>query len=237
MWRHLKQISTQAIGLVLPQDCFICGLACGKEILCGQCRAGVQVMNVACCPRCALPNPAGALCGRCIKRLPPFDASYAAFAYTFPIREMIHALKYAHRFALTHELANALIQQVQVLSPSEQPDLVMPVPLHADRLRERGFNQAVELARILVAHTKWSFDVNSLTRVRATSQQVGLKLLQRRRNLHRAFECHKSLKGKHVLVVDDVMTTGMTLAEVARTLKAAGAARVTNFVVARTMEM
>jgi ComF family protein len=180
------------------------------------------------CPRCALASPGGALCGRCLAEPPRYDATIAALAYAFPADALIHALKFRGELALAPLLAGMLFRNIAV---HEKIDLMVPVPLSAKRLRERGYNQSAEIARGLAARAPLELFV--CERSRDTAAQVELPWSERRRNVRGAFRCTRALSGT-VAIVDDVMTTGATLDEMAGALKAAGAARVVNWVVART---
>lgn len=176
-----------------------------------------------------MPTAQGATCGRCLRDPPAFDATHAAFAYAFPLDRIVQALKYRHRLALAGFLADALLPLV----PSENA-VLLPMPLHVRRLRERGFNQAVEVARPLARAAGLPLELGAVGRVLNTAPQASLPWKARRVNMLGAFRCDASFTGKTVIVVDDVMTTGATLDELARTLKRHGAARVENLVVART---
>ena len=204
-------------------SCFLCRGA-ARGVLCEDCDAELPRLAQPLCPRCALASPGGALCGRCLAEPPHYDATVAALAYEFPADVLIHALKFRGELALAPFLGSLL--------PKErlEADVVMAMPLSSERLRERGFNQAVEIARALGR----PLDLGLCTKTRSTPAQTNLPWSERRRNVRGAFACGRALAGAAVAVVDDVMTTGATLDEIAKTLKAAGAARVTNWVVART---
>ncbi|WP_332669825.1 ComF family protein [Aromatoleum sp.] len=215
-------------NFLLPQDCFVCGDECGPDPLCVACRAMLP-RQPAGCPVCAVPTTEGVTCGRCLRDPPAFDATHAAFAYAFPLDRIVQALKYRHRLALAGFLADGLLPFV----PSEKA-VLLPMPLHVRRLRERGFNQAVEVARPLARATGLPLELGAVGRVLNTAPQASLPWKARRVNMRGAFRCDAVFTGKTVIVVDDVMTTGATLDELARTLKRHGAARVENLVVART---
>lgn len=216
------------VNLLLPQDCFVCGDECGAGPLCAACR-DLLPRQPADCPVCAVPTTEGAVCGHCLREPPAFDATHAAFAYAFPLDRIVQALKYRHRLALAGFLADALLPLV----PPEQA-VLLPMPLHVRRLRERGFNQAVEVARPIGRATGLPLELDAVVRVLNLAPQASLPWKARRVNMRGAFRCDASFTGKTVIVVDDVMTTGATLDELARTLKRHGAARVENLVVART---
>ncbi len=207
--------------------CFLCRGA-ARAPLCAGCDADLPRLAAPLCPRCALESPSGELCGRCLAEAPHYDATIAALAYRFPADALVHALKFRGELALAALLGEMLLQKI----PSgEAVDCVIPVPLSAARLRERGYNQALEIAR----HVKpGMIDLSACVRQGNAPPQTGLPLEERHRNVRGAFRCTRSLAGARVAVLDDVMTTGATLDEIARTLKHSGAARVVNWVVART---
>ena len=207
--------------------CFVCRGA-ARGVLCAACRAELPRLAPARCPRCALPAPGGALCGRCLAEPPAFDATHAVLRYEFPADVLVQALKFRGELALA-PLLGALLREA--IAGSEAVDCVIPVPLSATRLRRRGYNQALEIARKLPG----KLDFASCTRERDGTPQSELPWEERRRNVRGAFACRRALAGARVAVVDDVMTTGATLNEVARALKGAGAASVVNWVVARTL--
>lgn len=182
------------------------------------------------CPVCAIEVCEGAVCGRCQSHPPAFDASIAAFPYAFPIDRMVQALKYQRRLALARFFAETLSS----FEPPAGDVILLPMPLHVRRLRERGFNQAVEIARPLARAWSLPLELQRVSRIADTAPQATLPWRERGRNIRGAFRCDASFAGKSVVVVDDVMTTGATLNELARTLKLHGASRVENLVLART---
>lgn len=206
-------------------SCFLCrGAAAG--ILCAACRAELPCLSGPRCPRCAGDSPRGETCGRCLASPPAYDATVAALSYEFPVDVLVHALKFRGELALAPLFRGLLLERIDPGSA----DCVVPVPLARERLRERGYNQAVEIARALGI----PLELALCSRTRDTPAQSDLPLAERRRNVRGAFSCARRLDGRSVAVVDDVMTTGATLGELAATLKAAGATRVVNWVVART---
>jgi ComF family protein len=221
----LKAIAARLFG----GSCFLCRGA-AREVLCEPCDADLPRLDAALCPRCALASPAGAVCGRCLTRPPPYDATTAALAYRFPADVLVQALKFRGELALAPLLGDLLARRVS----GKGVDLLVPVPLAPRRLRERGYNQALEIARQAAAVTGLRLAPDACRRTRETSEQMGLALDEREGNVRGAFDCPQLVGGTTVAVVDDVMTTGATLAEVAAAFKRAGAARVLNWVVART---
>jgi len=204
-------------------SCFVCRGA-ARALLCAECDAELPRLAQPLCPRCALESPGGQVCGRCLAQPPAFDATCAALAYEFPADALVHALKFRGELALAPLLASLLSEKLK-----DRVDHVVPVPLSRERLRRRGYNHAVEIARCL-----GTVDIGLCERIREAPPQMELPFDERQRNVRGAFRCTRSLAGASVAVVDDVMTTGATLEEMARTLKAAGAARVVNWVLART---
>jgi ComF family protein len=210
--------------------CFLCrGEARG--LLCEACDADLPRLPAPRCPCCALASPDGAVCGRCLAHAPRYDATAAALSYAFPTDALIHALKFRGELSLAAFLAGFVRGEI---SAGERIDCVVPVPLSAARLRERGYNQAVELARPLAQAARATLELALCERTRDAPPQSELPWAERSRNVRGAFRCSRSLAGMSIAVVDDVMTTGATLDEIASTLKAAGAHRVVNWVVART---
>lgn len=219
------------IGRILfSGSCFLCrGEAAG--ILCTECDADLPRLKGALCPRCALASPGGAVCGRCLTQAPHYDATVAALAYEFPADVLVQALKFRGELALAPYLGEILSGCVS----GTAADCVIPVPLSSARLRERGYNQALEIARSVADATGARLAPELCERARETTAQAELPLAERAKNVRGAFHCPQLLAGAKVAVLDDVMTTGATLDEIAATLKRAGAARVENWVVARTL--
>lgn len=224
--------ATSLAERVFGGTCYLCR-GNSRTVLCGPCNGDLPFLPRARCMRCALPTTGGQLCGRCLADPPAFDATVAVFAYSFPADVLVQGLKFRSDLALARLLAGALQRELHT-DPADKPDLVIPVPLHDLRLRERGFNQSMEIARPIAASIGIPLAPDVCVRVRNTAAQLDLPLKERRENMRDAFSCRRPLDGMTVAVVDDVMTTGATLAELAATLKKFGAARVVNWIVART---
>lgn len=220
------------INQIFPHGCLLCGADAGVHPVCSGCLADLPWHRQPSCPQCATPTPGGQVCGACLKHPPAFDRTVAALVYAFPLDRLIPRLKYQGRLAIAPALGNCLTQAVTNHPP---PDRLIAMPLHATRIRERGFNHATEVARETAKQLGVPLDTTSSQRIRDTPPQMGLKYDARRRNVRGAFKCSGNVKGLHIAVVDDVMTTGTSLDELAATLKRAGAREVSCWVVARAL--
>lgn len=225
---------------VFGGSCYVCRGAAGRgargALICAACEGDLPRLPRERCPRCALPATAGQLCGRCVANPPEFDATVAAFAYAFPADVLVKALKFQSELALAPYLAGHLADEVAREPERARPvDLIIAVPLHPQRLAERGYNQSVEIARTLSRSIGAPLATGGCERLRDTPAQAELPLDVRTRNMRGAFACSLPLTGRRVALVDDVMTTGATLDALAGALKRAGAASVVNWVVARTL--
>jgi ComF family protein len=221
-----------ALDALLPSHCLLCGArGQGTLSLCTACEADMP-RNDICCARCALAlETAAPLCGRCIKRAPPWDAAWAPFRYEWPLAQLEARFKFGGDLAAGRTLSWLWSASS---APFDLPDAIAPVPLHRSRLRRRGYNQALELAKPLAKHFGIPLLRDALQRRRATNAQTELTAIQRRRNVRGAFEaCFNDSVPQHVAVLDDVFTTGATLAECARVLKRAGVKRVDVWALAR----
>jgi ComF family protein len=226
-----------ALDLVFPALCPVCGatLADGRrDPLCGACWNAIPRLGPPCCERCGVPLPVGAprACGACVAEPPAWDWARAAADYTGVVREAIHAFKFEGRRTLARPLAALVLAQWGDRLAAGVGGLV-PVPLPSAREHERGYNQAALLAEEVAARLALRVRPRWLARVRATLPQSELGAAQRRANVRGAFAADPAAAGHHVVVVDDVLTTGATAAECARALRVAGAAQVGVLTVAR----
>jgi ComF family protein len=223
-------------ALLFPSRCRLCGMAPAADPgLCQACLDDLPWLQTG-CRQCALPLPAGVstrLCGACLKRPPVFDAATALLHYLPPADYLIQRLKFSGELAVAPLLACLLAEKIAARA-TPLPGLIIPVPLHRMRLRERGFNQAMELARHLGRRLSVPVDHRLCRRNRHTQPQSLTPLRQRRRNLRGAFNLSGELPAAHVAIVDDVMTTGHTADELARVLRRAGAGYVEVWVIARS---
>lgn len=185
------------------------------------------------CPGCALPSGAGQRCAACERHPLPFDAAFAPLAYDFPVDHLVRGLKYHRDLAAGRVLGTLLGQRAGARNGAVQA--LLPVPLHRRREADRGYNQAAELAR----HAGGMLDLpvvdDLVLRRHPTAEQAGLDADARRRNLAGAFAVHGVLRHRRYAIVDDVMTTGSTMAELAIALRAAGAEYVEAWAVARAL--
>jgi len=189
------------------------------------------------CQHCALPLPmAGLTCAQCCRRLPAFEQVIALWHFGFPVDTLISRFKHNRHWPMGRLMAELLGYGVlhRFAEGLPRPDLLLPVPLARCRLRERGFNQAGMLGRWLSAQVGVRCDEKLLLRTRETPAQQRLNAKARRRNLRQAFAVMGELTGKHVAVVDDVLTTGATAQAIAQVLRKAGARRVDVYCLART---
>lgn len=198
--------------------------------LCQACFRNLPWQNVNHCPKCGLASD-GNICGSCINSTPHFDATHAVFSYEFPVDKMMQRYKYGNMLSLSTLFGHLLNDKIK----QENIDLIIPMPMHPQRLKMRGFNQALEIARFLNTNQHNKLNYKSVIRQTLTPPQASLPLKERIKNIKGAFNVNVDLNGKKIAIVDDVMTTGASLNELAKTLKKAGAAHVECWVVARTM--
>ena len=227
----LREAAAKFTQWIFGGTCLLCRGAAARGLLCAACNADLPRLEGALCPRCALPSAAGAICGRCLAHPPRFDGTVAALGYRFPADVLVHALKFRSELALAALLGQLLAERIAPVPPVH---FVVPVPLATRRLRERGYNQSLEIARHVARATGTRLAHELCERARDTSAQMDLPLAERAGNVRGAFRCARMLDGATIAVLDDVMTTGATLDEVAGVLKDAGASCVVNWVVART---
>ncbi len=242
----------------LPQCCLLCGDAC-PQALCDACAGSLPRVGADACPRCQLDSVHGQVCGRCLKRPPQWQRLLAPWRYTFPFDAAILAAKYQRALPVFRWAA----QQAFAASPwpFAAGVTLLPVPLAPARLQSRGYNQARLIAQEIARQWAYSrsgagdaaadvddksahvdddsahVDDDSVVRIRETDVQQRLNWAERRRNVSGAFAATRSFAGESVLLVDDVLTTGATLNELARVVLAAGATRVDALVLARVQPL
>ena len=221
---------THFVQRLIAPSCLLCAGPAAGHLICAPCDADLPRLPAQHCDTCALPITEGLRCGACLTHPPAYDHVCAPFTYAFPVDALVQALKYRSLLAIAPLFGDALAQSLD-----ERPDVIIPMPLADARLRERGFNQAQEIARDVAKITGISLLPRACRKVLDTHPQAALPWKARANNVRKAFVCDADFTGKHVAVIDDVMTTGATLNELARNLKQAGAVRVTGLIIARTL--
>ncbi len=238
----LKLFLQEVLDVLLPPLCHICRTFipnAGTLHICPACRDRLPLVSAPLCPTCGIPFAGTGdnhRCGVCLTHPPQFDLARAPFLYEGAIRELIHSFKYNRLTHLRSPLGQLTLDGLGGFLAEQRPQLIVPVPLHRSRLRQRGFNQAVLLGRVLARRLSLPMYPDVLTRNRRTEPQIELSSAERRLNVKGAFSVNRanSVAGKRVLLLDDVMTTGSTMDECARELKKAGAEFVIAATIART---
>ena len=223
-------VCTKSMQRALPRRCILCDAPTLDERICLDCDIELPRLPLARCVVCAVPLVSGELCGTCLRTPRSFDCVFGVFAYDFPVDALIHAFKYGRRLSLAPVLGEALAGSV-----ASGADVLVPMPLAPRRLSERGFNQALEIARFVSRRHGIPIVATGCRKVIETPPQAALPWKARAKNVRRAFVCDTPFNGLRVAVVDDVLTTGATLNELARVLRRAGAVSVEGWVVARAL--
>jgi ComF family protein len=225
-----------AQDLLFPGFCLICGRkAAGSRDLCSRCAAGLP-RNDHPCRCCALPLPAtskpDSLCGECQNHRRPYDRVTAPCLYKGEIQRLHQAFKFHRKLSAGRLLSDLLCDAIEARGETNV-QLLIPVPLHPSRVRQRGFNQAMEIARIASRRFGIPVDQSCIRRIAATAPQSGLTKRERIKNIRGAFAMKRPVEPEQVAIIDDVMTTGMTIEQVARVLRQHGVRRIDAWVVAR----
>ncbi len=228
-------LAGRLLSRVLPPHCRLCGAPVRQELpLCTGCHRDLPWSRQACrqCGR-QLPGPVQAgRCGHCQQNPPAFATTTAALRYQSPVDYLVQRLKFSGELALAPLLA-ALLSETPGICETPLPERLIPVPLHRSRLRERGFNQATEIARALGRRLELPVDRRLCRRIRRTGTQSLLPAGSRRHNVRNAFALNGTPRARHVAIIDDVMTSGHTANELARVLQGAGVEIIEVWVVAR----
>ena len=224
------------LNSVLPVSCGLCDADTHSHLaLCQPCLDELPVYYPS-CPRCALPTATAGICGSCQQCPPACDRVDSLFLYQEPLSLLVQQFKFNRKLEYGRLFAQLMADEIAaVCAPWTAPDLIIPVPLHHSRLRQRGYNQSWEIARQVSRLTGISSSHRTCRRIKKTPLQTALKASERRNNLRQAFSVRISLQGLHVCIIDDVMTTGSTLEAIASALKKAGAKTVSGMVVARAV--
>ena len=211
----------------LPQSCFFCGDS-AAETVCEPCAGSLHRLPREVCPRCQLPAANGEVCGRCLKKPPVWQHLVAEWQYEFPAKAAIVSAKYHQAFPIFRWVSAQRSDW-----PFDVSATLIPVPLAELRLQSRGFNQAQLIADEMGKRFALRVDADGVIRIRETAIQQRLNWSERRRNVRHAFVATRRFAGESVVLVDDVLTTGSTLNELARAVYEAGAVRVDAYVLAR----
>jgi ComF family protein len=221
----------------LPPTCVLCRAPANRSRdLCVGCEADLP-SAAAGCYQCAQPV-GGALaeyrCGTCLQNPPPYDRLFALCYYEFPIRHLITGLKFHNELGYAQVFGELLAERLRHQYDA-LPEVLIPVPLHPNRLRERGYNQALELARPIAKRLDIPLDVRSCRRIRPTAPQMQVSAAERDKNVQGAFSIDPAFRAKHVALIDDVVTTGHTISELSRVLRQQGVQRIDVICCARTL--
>lgn len=223
--------------LLWPSACLLCGRSGGGDIdLCGDCVADLPG-NDSACSVCAEPLPSGAgvvrVCGECLRDPPPFSSSFVPYRYAYPLDHLVRGLKFRNELACGR-LLGELFSHCVLARGAPLPEVIVPVPLAPRRYRQRGYNQASEVALAIRRVTGVAVRTDVVIRQRETAEQAGLDRKARRKNVRGAFAVVAPLRARSVAILDDVVTTGSTARELASVLQQAGAERVAVWAIART---
>jgi ComF family protein len=237
---RLSQALAACCEMLFPPACLLCGQLLstkdGHAAFCRSCMSGISPVGSACCPLCAQAYPDAIsrhCCGTCLKRPPPFSKVHVIGQYQGNLKVAIQRLKYRNQVTLAKPLGNFLGEVLTSHMQEFIPHCIVPVPLHPKRLKQRGYNQALELARPVARQMAIPLNNRLLQRTRNTPRQQGLSALERSQNMRNAFAVTAEALGLNILLIDDVMTTAETARECCRTLLKGGAAEVQVAVVGR----
>ena len=223
-----------ALNSLFPPFCCLCHrLMKVCQPICTTCQKQLP-FNLSSCHRCAIPIEMGIICGPCLVSPPPFISCIAPFHYQPPISSFIIQLKFHHQLKYAETLGNLLAENLS--KKSSLPEALIPVPLHNARLRQRGFNQAIEIAKPLTRRFKIPLLFDHCVRQKNTIPQTQLTAYSRRKNLAAAFTIHKKIVYQHVAIIDDVMTTGQTVRMLSATLQEHGVEKIEVWCCARVRE-
>ncbi len=226
------------LDFFFPPRCQLCGDTSNLGStgqLCVACTHDLQ-LNLTACRHCAVPLNFEELnqCGKCIKSAPVYDSCWSPFIYAQPLEWMIQQLKFNAKLSYAPLLSNLMISNLpEQFYKNQTADVIIPMPLHNSRLKQRGFNQSSLLAAPLAKALGLPVDTNSCQRILNTDHQTGKNARQRQQNIKNAFTFNNHFNYRHVLVFDDVVTTGSSVAELSKTIKLAGVNRVDVWSLAR----
>jgi ComF family protein len=227
------KVNNAASTFFTGNRCFLCSSnSKGHETICQACLRDLP-HNTDACPACAKPGAASRLCADCLNQTRTFvDNTWTLFRYQYPVNRLIQHMKFNQGIDIANHLGR-MLGKLFLNHRTALPDCIIPVPLHYRRLIARGYNQSLEIARPLSRQLGIKLDTSSCKRFRATTPQSNLLAKKRRQNVRNAFSASKTMDYKHILLVDDVITTGSTVNELARTLGLAGVHQIDVLAVAR----
>jgi len=229
------ELANKLLSAIFPSRCLLCHKTVDQPgeraviEICQSCFAGLP-HNKTSCICCAVPLADDVtntvLCGRCIRIHPTFDYAYSPLRYEADVVGLVHQLKFSEKITFARSFGEIMVEFLlsrlsaeNTLSTQIYPECILPVPLYKSRLRLRGFNQSIELARVLSKRLHIPIEYDAVRRDRSTTSQTGLDASARRKNIKGAFSVTQNFTAKHILIIDDVMTTGSTVNELAKTLK------------------
>lgn len=217
---------------LLPHTCILCANKSKRhQDLCLACEKKLPFI-INGCRYCGKPLSENIkICGQCLSNKQPFSATFALFSYEEPIAKLITDLKFHQQLVNAKILGELMVKYLKFCS---KPELIIPVPLHQKRLQERGFNQSLEIARYIAKKTIIPLDYKNCVRVKHTKAQASIPANKRAKNVKNAFQIKTIIRAKHVVIVDDVVTTGSTVSELSKTLLQSGIERVDIWCCART---
>jgi ComF family protein len=232
----LKIIKKITENIFRPTCVLCCDPSLQEKDLCIPCEKELPwILNA--CSVCALPlsEKLSPICGKCLQDKPPFEKTIALCRYEFPLTHLITSLKFHHQLTMARLLGELLAEKIKSYYEKENlPQQIIPIPLHVERLRERGFNQALEIARPIAKKYRIKINVKNCKRIRATQTQMSLAAKERDKNVKGAFEVNAEGIAEHVAVLDDVITTGHTMLEFCKQLQKAGVKKIDVWCCART---
>ena len=219
-WKYKAyRLIWQSLDLLFPPHCGGCGNSSSRW--CQTCQSNVKILDGIVCDVCGLPQEKPGTCRVCLEVRPRFHSLRAWTVFDEPIQSALHKLKYKRDFSVGDAIAAEMMPFVETLG--WKIDLIVPVPLGKQRMQERGYNQVAMIAKPLAMGLGLHYSANALVRRKETRSQVGLNREERHKNVQNAFQADSNVRGKVVLIMDDVSTTGSTLSSGAEALYAAGA--------------
>lgn len=223
------------MNLFWRSSCVLCGYSTKQAVsLCADCQNDLPKIESSCF-KCGIPVAVGCkVCGQCIQKPPDVDYNFSAYHYESPIDYLIAQLKFEQKLFCADILGHIMVTSLKTMPVQDNyPDVILPVPLHKKRLIKRGFNQSLEISKVVSKALKIPIDYQLATRIRATKAQMELTALQRKKNIKGCFQVRSMSGYNHVVLIDDVVTTGSTTNELAKSLKASGIETVGVWAIAR----